>query len=159
MINDPVFGNITFSSAAGWQGSYSYLFLGHEVTVPLEIDGDGEDEPIDPIQRDAFERFNFRKADLCRQADDSLYAHYVERLPELREQFGDSADELMPIIAHKEDLARMITPTAFYIREPRITDARVVGFLYNCTWEPELGLAVKFVNEAVEEVGPQDIIL
>ncbi|WP_425557580.1 DUF6985 domain-containing protein [Herbaspirillum huttiense] len=35
----------------------------------------------------------------------------------------------------------------------------MVGVLFQCTWEPELGLAVKFVNEEVEEVGTQDIVL
>ncbi|WP_407665834.1 DUF6985 domain-containing protein [Mycolicibacterium aubagnense] len=35
----------------------------------------------------------------------------------------------------------------------------MIGLLFDCTWEPELGVAVKFVDETVAEVGPQDIVL
>jgi hypothetical protein len=38
-------------------------------------------------------------------------------------------------------------------------DIRKVGLLLNCTWEPEHGLALKFENEMVVEVGYQDIVL
>lgn len=155
---DPLFGDITFTKRGGWQGTYTYPFLGHDVTVTLALGGD-EGEPIDDVQRDAMERFNIRKDELCAQAADALYAEYLERRPELREQFGTSADELMPIINGKQGLSDLVTPTELVVREPVVSNDRVIGLLYDCTWEPELGLAVKFVNETVEEVGPQDIVL
>nr|WP_232005815.1 hypothetical protein [Mycobacteroides abscessus] len=128
--------------------------------MPLIVAAWDETDPIETTQRDAVQLFTERKNELSQQADDALYAHYLERLPELREQFGDSADELIPIIRSKEELNRMITPTTFFVPYPfRGSSDRVIGPLYNSTWEPELGLTVKFVNEAIEEVGPQDIIL
>jgi hypothetical protein len=156
---DPVFGNITFSDDAGWQGTYTYPFLGREVTVRLAFWADAEDEPIDPIQREAMWLFNERRDELCAQAEDAIYANYFERQPELREQFGSSVDELMPIISSKQELGRMVKPTTLFVPAPLLSDDRVIGLLYDCTWEPELGLAVKIVNETVEEVGPQDIVL
>lgn len=155
---DPVLGEITYTSSVGWAGSYTYPFLGSEVTVPLELGGD-EGEPVDPIQRDAVERFTNLKDTLSAQADDAIYAHYTERLSEVRAQLGDSADNLMPILGDKSGLARLVTPTAFFVREPVVTDDRVIGLLSNCTWDPGHGLAVKIVNEKVVEVGPQDIVL
>ncbi len=157
---DPVLGEIVYTEERGWEGSYTVPFLGREVTVPLIVAAWDEADAIETAQRDAVQLFTERKVELSRRADDALYAHYLERLPELREQFGGSADELMPIIGDKEDLARMITPTTLFVPNPfRGSTDRVIGPLYNCTWEPELGLTVKFVNEAIEEVGPQDIIL
>lgn len=53
----------------------------------------------------------------------------------------------------------MITPTAFFVPLPGHDSVdRELGPLYDCTWAPELGVTVKFVNEAVEEVGPRNII-
>ena len=155
---DLVLGEIEYNSAVGWAGVYTYPFLGHDVTVPLELGGD-EGEPVDPIQREAVRLYTEQKDTLSEQADDAIFAYYNERLPELREQFGDSDEALMPVLADKSGLARLVTPTAFFVREPLLSDDRVVGLLSNCTWDPSHGLAVKIVNETVVEVGPQDIVL
>jgi hypothetical protein len=157
-VNDPVLGNITFTEAAGWQGTYTYPWFGHDVTVPLTLGGWDESEPVEPGQRNAVTHFNARTDELCAAAEDAIWRHYLERAPELREQFGASADELMPIIDHKNQLTRLVIPTNFFV-PLAFSDDRVIGLLYDCTWEPELGLAVKFVNETIEEVGPQDIVL
>ncbi|ART70530.1 hypothetical protein BTO20_20070 [Mycobacterium dioxanotrophicus] len=155
---DPILGEIVFSSSVGWAGVYSYPFLGKDVTVPMELGGD-EGEPVDPIQREAVRLYTEHKIDLSNQADDAIFAYYNERLPELRAQFGDSADTLMPVLADKSSLAQLVTPTAFFVREPVVSDDRVIGLLSNCTWDPSHGLAVKLVNEKIVEVGPQDIVL
>ncbi|WP_078325177.1 DUF6985 domain-containing protein [Mycobacteroides salmoniphilum] len=154
----PVLGNITFTQGAGWEGTYTYPFFGQDVTVTLALGGWEESEPVEPQQIEAVAQFDLRKAELCAQAEDAIYAHYLERLPELREQFGDSADELMPIINGKQDIPRLVKPTDLFV-QLAFSDQRVIGLLYNCTWDVDLGLAVKFVNEAIEEVGPQDIVL
>ncbi|KLI09246.1 MULTISPECIES: DUF6985 domain-containing protein [Mycobacteriaceae] len=157
---DPVFGDITFSEVGGWEGSYTILFLGREVTVRMALGGWDEADPVEPVQRDAVEQFTARKAELCGQADDALYFEYLQRQPELREQFGDDADRLMPIIDGKEGLSTLVTPDFFQVPLPRRSSTdRVVALMYNCSWDVELGLAVKFVNESIAEVGPQNIVL
>ncbi|SIE28333.1 Uncharacterised protein [Mycobacteroides abscessus subsp. abscessus] len=159
-MNDPVLGEIAYTEPGGWEGSYTYPFLGREVTVRLALGGWDENDPVEPLQREAVRRFTEHKDELCAQADDAIYANYLERRPELREQFGDSADKLMPIINDKSGLAQLVRPTAFFVAYPlRGSEDRVIGLLSNCTWEPELGLAVKIVNEKIVEVGPQDIVL
>ncbi len=159
-MTDAVLGEIAYSEPMGWGGSYTFLFLGHEVTVRMALGGWNEEDPVTPVQRDAVEQFSLRKAELCEQADDALYAEYQKRLPELREQFGDDADKLMPIIADKQGLAKLVGPDFFLVAYPRrgSTD-RIVALMYNCTWDVELGIAVKFVNEQIAEVGPQNIVL
>lgn len=155
---DPVLGEIAYSDDTGWQGTYTYPFLGRAVTVRLILGGWDESDPVEPQQCDAVERFNLRKAELCAAAENAIYANYREQLPELRAQFGDSADQLMPIVNGKHELASLVTPTGFLV-QLAFSDNGVIGMLYDCSWAPDLGLAVKFVNEAIEEVGPQDIVL
>lgn len=38
-------------------------------------------------------------------------------------------------------------------------DMREIGFLGECSWEPEHGLGIRFINEIITEVGFQDILL
>ncbi|OCB12739.1 hypothetical protein A5717_15970 [Mycolicibacterium porcinum] len=157
---DVVFGNLAYSERTGWDGTYTYPLFGRDLTVSLSLDGWDEDPPFDKIQKDAMQRFNQRKAELCAQADEALYRHYLEQLDELRDQFGDSADKLMPIVANKDGLNQLVTPTCFLVRRqfPSTGDDRIIGLMYECTWEEELGLAVKFVNETIVEVGGQYIV-
>ncbi|ART70529.1 hypothetical protein BTO20_20065 [Mycobacterium dioxanotrophicus] len=159
-MTDTVLGAIAYSEPGGWEGTYTILFVGREVTVRMALGGWDEADRVEPVQRDAVEQFSARRAELCAQADDALYAEYLRRQPELREQFGDDADRLMPIIDGMEGLSDLVTPDFFQVPLPRrgSTD-RVVALTYNCSWDVELGLAVKFVNEAVAEVGPQNIVL
>ncbi|WP_418004396.1 DUF6985 domain-containing protein [Mycobacterium sp. PDNC021] len=157
---DAVLGNLAFTEARGWEGVYTFACLGREVTVPLVLGGWHEAEPVEPLQREAVQAFNSRKDELCAQAEDALYAEYLERRPGLREQFGDAADKLMPIISDKSGLTQLFMPTTLFVPVPvRNSDERVIGLLFDCTWEPELGVAAKFVDEKVAEVGPQDIVL
>ncbi|MFV8308223.1 DUF6985 domain-containing protein [Mycobacteroides chelonae] len=159
-VIDPLFGEIAYTEPCGWEGICTFFFLGREVTVPLALGGWDENDAVEPVQRDAFEQFILRKEKLCALADDALCAHYLERQPELREQFGDSADRLMPIIAGKQDLTRLVTPDFLLVANSlRASNDRVVALLYNCTWAVDLGLAVKFVNECVNEVGAQNLVL
>ncbi|WGI34409.1 hypothetical protein QDT91_08750 [Mycolicibacterium aubagnense] len=159
-MTDPVLGDIAFDDARGWLGAYTYAFFGREVTVPLVLGGWEEGEPVEPLQREAVQAFNLQMDQLCAQAEDALYAEYLERRPGLREQFGADADKLMPIISDESGLVELLTPTTFFVPVPACnSDERVIGLLFDCTWEPELGVAVKFVDETVAEVGPQDIVL
>lgn len=123
---DPVLGEIAYSEDGGWEGTYSYCFLGRDVTVCLHLGWD-EGVPFDDIQREAVRRFTLLKDTLCAQADDALYAYNRGLLPDLRYQFGDSADELMPIVESREALSQLVTPTALLVKEPLVTDDRVIG--------------------------------
>ncbi|RDB45121.1 DUF6985 domain-containing protein [Tsukamurella tyrosinosolvens] len=160
MTYDTALGEITYSEPGGWEGTYALLFAGREQTVRMALGGWDEADPVEPIQRDAVEQFTARKRELCALADNALYEECLRLRPGLREQFGDDADRLMPIIGHKEELPEIVTPDFFQVPYPgRGSTDRVVALMYNCTWDVELGLAVKFVNESVSEVGPQNIAL
>ena len=69
------------------------------------------------------------------------------------------ADKIAPLITRKEQLKPLLTPTQVPIRRAHGKPTRIVGLLFNCSWEPELGLALKFADEKIEDIGPQDIVL
>lgn len=57
-----------------------------------------------------------------------------------------------------DNIFRYVVPVAVFVKNS-VTQRRVVGLLCNFRLDIEHGLAVKFVDERVEEVGSQDIIL
>lgn len=156
LIKDEAFGELRFEHL--WVRDYRLQLFGREHPVRLVVEGD-EGAPVEQAQREAYRRFEKRKDQLLKQAEDALFAHYQEVAPECRARFGRSADELAPVLRDKQELARLVRPKEILFQESSEPDRRVVGILLECSWEPELGLAVKFVNEAVDEVGPQDIVL
>ena len=159
-MTDSVLGHIAYSEPCGWEGHYTILFFGREVTVRMSLSGWDANDPVEAVQRDAVAAFSARKDELCEQADEALYREYQERLPELREQFGDSADRLMPIIDSQQELSELVTPDFFLVPYPHHSSTdRVVALMYNCMWDVELGIVVKFANESIVEVGPQNIVL
>ncbi len=98
---------------------------------------------------------------MCHSAEHAIFAYYRDNLPELRARFGPQfADQWAPEIASADDLSRLVTPSELIIQESfEEPPERVVGLMFVCTWEPSLGLAVKFVDERLNGVGTQDIVL
>lgn len=155
---DALFGDIEYEF--GWVGQCTWPFFGNVVTTRLIIPCEETDE-IEPVQRAAFVAFERDKAAMCKIAEDAILAHYRENLPELRERFGSQfADQWAPEITGAEELSRLVRPTEVIIQQPfTVPPERVVGLLFDCTWDTILGLAVKFVNDRLNAVGPQDIVL
>ncbi len=155
---DALFGEIEYEF--GWVGQCTWPFFGTVATTRLIIPCEETDE-IEPVQREAFVAFERDKAAMCKIAEDALLTYYRENLPELRERFGSQfADQWAPEIAEAEDLSRLVRPAEVIIQQPFTEPPeRVVGLLFDCSWDPSLGLAVKFVNDRLNAVGSQDIVL
>ena len=89
-----------------------------------------------------------------------IFDYYLDNVEEYREKLGpEFADEMAPNIDGLDQLVPLIKPTELIVQQSFSSGDRIVGLLFTCSWEPELGLAVKFVNELIEEVGTQDIVL
>lgn len=156
-LSDSVLGNLSYDY--GWVRDYSVPFLGESRVLRLVIPCD-EGATIESTQREAFQRFDSQQPLLLKQAESALFAHYKGICEEKRDQFGaEYADTWAPQISKPEQLAGLVRPTEIIIQETFGSSNRVVGLLFDCTWEQSLGVAVKFVNEEVSAVGPQDIVL
>ncbi|CQR55775.1 hypothetical protein PRIO_3372 [Paenibacillus riograndensis SBR5] len=129
--------------------------FGHEKLLALSIDAEFEDAQIIAY------KFFFRNMnELLMNAEDEILKYYLEVIEEYRERLGEKfADKMAPVISNKEELSKLIEPKRLLF--PMVFDERVrqVGLLLESTWEPEHGLAVKFEDEKIVEVGYQDIVL
>ena len=66
---------------------------------------------------------------------------------------------MAPLITEISQLKPLVRATGLLIQDAWDIEDRRLGLLFECAWEPEHGLAVKFENEVIEEVGFQDVVL
>lgn len=157
-MRDVLFGDIDYKFA--WVGQCAWPFLGIVAGTRMIIPCD-EGAEISATQREAYAAFEEHKARMCNAAEEAIFASYRENLPDLRARFGSEfADQLAPEIASAENLSLLVRPSELIIQQSfGKPPERVIGLLFECTWEPSLGLAVKFVDEQLNVVGTQDIVL
>lgn len=142
-----------------WRRVYEYRLFGRTFAITLVVPGEEGDE-IEPAQVEAFRRFESIKDEIGNLVTSAIFDHYLRIVDERRAMAGDElADKIAPLITAPDQLASLVRPTELLIQETFGSNRRVVGLLFDCRWDPSLGLAVKFVDETIEEVGPQDIVL
>ena len=156
-MKDALFGELEYDLS--WCGKCTWTIFGRDVITPLIISC-YEPEEITDYQRHAFAAFEERKIEFTKLSEEAIFQYYLELLPEYRERFGDFADKLAPRVSDLRDMGSLVIPAEVIVQRS-IGEARerIIGLLFTCTWEPELGLAVKFINEQLREVGTQDIVL
>lgn len=154
---DEVAGVLEFEG--GWWRPINVHFFGDEQCIKLSFDGD-VGEPLEHGQRDAFQKFWGQREQLLSDAESAICEHYLKIRDDVRERVGvDSSDEAAPTIGAINDLRRIVQLRYIYVPYAFDPMRRVVGLLADCSWDPSLGLAVRFENERIVEVGPQDIVL
>ena len=155
-VDDPVFGKLDFDN--DWCRPFVIKFFGREQRCKLIVHGDESDE-IELGQRQSFAEFDRAKHNLMETVPQAILSYYMTILPELRARYGESADVEAPTVVDPEQLEGTLNLKAVYVPYSFDRGKRVVSLLIDCSWMPEHGLAVRFVNEEVVEVGPQDIAL
>lgn len=156
-MKDSVLGELSYDY--GWSRPYSLEFLGKSYPVRLFIPCD-EGSDIEIAQRNAFENFEKNIHKLLEDAEEAVFHYYKTICDEYRERLGvEYADEKAPVVASKREMKGVLTPKEVILQESFGSGSRIVGLLFDCTWDPALGLAVKIIDEVVDEVGPQDIVL
>ena len=156
-LKDDELGEFTYSY--GWVREYTIQLFGDDVNVQLVIPCD-EGDDIEEAQRAAFLAFDANKDAFATQAECAIFDHYLTVCGGCRARFGvEFADKLAPLISEMTQIKGLVKATQVVVQQTFGTGDRVVGLIFICSWEPELGLAVRFVNEHIDEVGPQDIFL
>ena len=156
-LSDPILGELTYQH--GWVRDFSVNFLCEQHILRLIVPCD-EGAVIETAQRDAFQHFEERRESLLQQAENTLLAHYMTIRDEKSKQFGLTHSDLWaPRITCLDQLSELVTPTEVVIQQTFGASDRMVGLLLECLWEQSQGVAIKFINEEVVEVGPQDIVL
>jgi hypothetical protein len=155
-INHDIFGRITFDYS--WEREQEINFFGKKSLITLVINGE-EDTDFEQSQINSFINFMANKNKYLAEAEKEIFKYYQEVCPEYRDRLGDTADEFAPIVSSNEEIGNLAELTQIIFPYSFGKETRKVGLLLNCTWEPEHGLAVKFVNEEITKVGYQDIVL
>lgn len=156
-INHKILGELKFNLF--WERDVEIIMFGKKSKIKLSIDGD-ESADFEKEQTDAYIKFFDQLSDLLEDASNEIFKYYQKICFEYRERLGVKyADELVPIITNKSQIADLVKPKTLYIPWAFEKGLRTVGLLFDCSWEPEHGLAVKFDNEKVSKVGYQDIVL
>jgi hypothetical protein len=157
LILDGDFGELHFDDV--WIGLCEVYFFGESYRVELVIQT-FDDEPIAESQRIAFREFKSNKESICSCVEEAVFSHYSEMIDQYRSCFGvDEVDSKAPRVKSVNDmhglvsLRRIKVMSAFDIAEHQI------GFVFDATFDPQLGLGVLVTNGSVEAVDTQDILL
>lgn len=154
-IHDKDLGVLTYTDF--WERSETIEMFGKPYSVTLVFVGE-PDEGIAESQRRAFASFDQDRSEILRRAELSLLDYYQRIDPEMRVGLETGAHGVAPLVSSVNELGGVLTPTEITFPD-RPGQGRVVGLLFDCTWDPELGVGVKLVDERVAQVGTQDIVL
>lgn len=154
---DGVVGTLEYDY--GWCRATVVEFLGENCAVKIVFAGD-EDRPLDDGQRDAFVEFWSSNKKLMLEAEASILRHYqMIRSDVLARLSEGDATRIAPLAIRASDLRGIVRLETIFFPEDFGGGKRVAGLLADCSWDPGLGLAVRFEDERVVDVGPQDIVL
>lgn len=157
-LNDPVFGNLKHSVADLWEREIKVTIFGIERFLKLSVDID-ENEGLEVQQIRAFEQFQQHQDQFLRDAENEIFKYYQSVYDEYRSKYEivDLDDKYVPQISSMERLADLVTPVGLIF--PYARKKPTFGLLCTCTWEKEHGVAVKYEEGKITEVGFQDIVL
>lgn len=157
-IDDKLFGELTYDY--GWNGKTDITILNKRIFIDLFINCE-LNEMISPNQRVAFIEFRENSLEIIKDAEEAILKYYRDVFKDYQAQLDDLEliKEKAPDISTIEELYKLVSPTTLLIDYDFNDNTNRVGILYDCTWEPEHGLAVKIENGSVVKVGFQDIVL
>ena len=143
-INDDVFGELRFKWA--WRKEFNQTMFGVSKNVELIVEGNDENASILNEQRMSFRDFQTRNSEIISVAEDAIFEYYQQ-----------ICDELEIPSVKRTNMANQVELTG--IKFPMVMDEGdiSVGFLLECSWDPEHGLGVKMLNGKVE-VSTQDLL-
>ncbi|KNH23668.1 DUF6985 domain-containing protein [Priestia megaterium] len=152
-VHHPLFGSLLYDSA--WVGEKQVTFFGQKQHVLLTIDGDKE-KPFQKRQEEAFQAFWLQGELLLKRTEKALFDYYQQVRDEYRTQVEkDVVDLLVPNVKKRKDIGFLVECIQIFVPEAP-HDTRELGLFFECTWEEEHMLAVKFRNEQISAIGLQE---
>jgi hypothetical protein len=156
IIQDKVFGTLEYR--VDWEKKYVLEIFKKKFDVILSVEGE-EDEEIEEGQRKSYLEFTENLDAIIFDTEYKLYEYYKNNYLEFRERLNKEVwDTKVPDIKNKEELGNFVKP--YVIRFPYTfdRDIKIFGILFDCPWDDEAGVAVKFKNDQIE-VGKDDILI
>jgi hypothetical protein len=70
-----------------------------------------------------------------------------------------SYNERYPLIESNDKLLESIMLVGIFVPSARRFEGRYIGLTFDCTWDQENGLGLRLLDEAVIDVGYQDVVI
>lgn len=156
-IADRDFGELNFDGV--WTGLFELLIFGSVRKVELVIQVFDEDS-ISEVQRLAFREFDLNKNSVSMAVEKAVFSYYFRRVKEYREGFD--ADEVTikaPKVHAVDDMRDLVSLRCIKVMSPLDSGSRQIGFFFDATFDPQLGLGVLVTNGSVKTVDTQDFLL
>ena len=159
LISDPDFGELCLSSDEIWTGQCEVLFFAEVVYAELVVQT-FDDDPISQVQRAAFREFDSNKALICQRVEQALFDFYAENIERYRACFHpDEVDVKAPELSTADGLRELLVLRCVKVMFNFDGDGRDIGFVFDATFDPELGIGVLVTNGFVSTVDVQDFLL
>lgn len=162
-MNNNDFKNLNYNEDFGYEGEISINFFEKDVKVDIIINV--EDEEINDIQYEAYEKFKEKWDILQKSVAEKIIEYYNEKEkgsygPEDKEEFNKWWPEINTIdeLLNQIELDGIIIPETFVMEE--ITGGRCIYLTFSKKYGNDIegnGIGVKIVNEEVTEIGFKEI--
>ena len=152
-ITDDSFGELELEEDYDrWLRNYEIVIFSRKHKVVLIVEGNDDESQIYIEQRNAFDLLEGDKDSIIHELEKSLFAYYQSEAARAPELF-----EGLPIVYSTEELSQLLKLR--WIRFPIVYDKGEIlfGFLFDCSWDPEHGVAARYDNKALS-IGQQDIL-
>ena len=162
-MNNNDFKNLNYNEDFGYEGEISINFFEKDVKVDIIINV--EDEEINDIQYEAYEKFKEKWDILQKSVAEKIIEYYNEKEkasygPEDKEEFNKWWPEINTIdeLLNQIELDGIIVPETFVMED--IAGGRCIYLTFSKKYGNDIegnGIGVKIVNEEVTEIGFKEI--
>lgn len=154
MMKDELFGELNYDYL--WEGKVKIKLYGIEYEVELGINGEEEDG-ISQIQKDTFILYKKNENEIADQIEKAIHNYYKSIYKYEREKNDVNILSKVPDIEECFEMKKILEPIKLCI--PELDEYREIDILFDCTWDYDLGMGVRIVNEKVTKIGVQNDVL
>lgn len=151
---DNIFGELEYDFL--WEGKTTITMFDKQYEIGLGINGEEEDG-IQEIQKESYINFKNKESEIMNNVCDKVYEYYKYICEYEPERIDPGVLDKLPVVSNCMDMKDLVTPIKICI--PELDDEREIDILFDCTWDFDLGMGVRIVNENVTLVGVQNDVL
>lgn len=155
-MKDELFGELSYDYL--WEGKAKIKLYETEYELNLNIDGE-EDDEIRQIQRESFIFYKKNENDIAKQIEKEIYNYYKSIYKYIRERNDVNILKKAPDVTNYLDMEKLIKPITLCIPYLDDDENREIDILFECTWDFDLGMGVRILNEKVAKIGVQNDVL
>ncbi|URZ17981.1 DUF6985 domain-containing protein [Clostridium felsineum] len=155
-MKDELFGQLNYDYL--WEGKTQIRLYETEYELNLNVDGE-EDEEIKQIQKESFIFYKKYENNIAKQIEEEIYNYYKSIYKYIRERNDVNILKKAPDVTNYLDIKKLIKPITLCIPYLDDDENREIDILFECTWDFDLGMGVRIINEKVTKIGIQSDVL